>query len=189
MIAHLGHATLLANLGGQHILVDPWFPPASAADASPPPALIALPPLAGVFITHHHWDHVHSDTLLRLDKTIPVYIPRQDPGRALSPRTEELLRYLGFRAVQQLEHGAAIPVGDGGEVVATPFFGEDPTQIGYRGNCYVLRHGGAAALVHVDSGTDLDGHSMLDTGVAAALVAQFGALDRCSRRADKSVES
>ena len=188
-VTHLGHATLLANLGGEHVLVDPWFPPASAGEPNPPPAMTELPPLAGIFITHHHWDHVHPDTLLRLPKSVPVYLPRQDHARLLAPRTEELLRYVGFRDVRTLDHGASVALGDGGEIVAAPFFGEDPTRIGYSGNTYVMRHGRGAALVHVDSGTDGSGRSLVTTGAAAALVERYGPLDPvfATRRQERGV--
>lgn len=177
VVLHLGHATLLANLGGAYVLIDPWFPPASAGDASPPPAIAELPPLAGIFITHHHWDHVHVDTLLQLPKHVPIFVPAQDAGAVLRPRTEHLLAYLGFTQVTTLAPGDTIAVGDGGEVVAAPFYGEDPTRLRYRGCCYVLRHRGASALVHVDSATDVDGRSLSNTGDAAALVAKYGRLD------------
>ncbi len=177
VVAHLGHATLLANLGGAHVLVDPWFPPASAGDVQPPPAIAELPPLAGIFITHHHWDHVHVDTLLQLPKSVPIYVPAQQPAAIMRPRTEHLLAYLGFTQITTLAPGDAITVGDAGEVVAAPFYGEDPTRLRFRGCCYVLRHRGTSALVHVDSGTDVDGRSLANTGDAAALVAKYGPLD------------
>ncbi len=177
VVMHLGHATLLANLGDAHVLVDPWLPPASKGDSLPPLAIADLPPLAGIFITHHHWDHVHVDTLLQLPKHVPIYVPAQDASAALRPRTEQLLAYLGFTEIRTLAPGDAISVGDGGEVVAAPFYGEDPTRLRYRGCCYVLRHRGASALVHVDSSTDVDGRSLASTGDAAALVATYGPLD------------
>ena len=49
-IKHLGHATLLANLGGAFVLFDPWFIPGSASDGQQPPALCDLPELAGIFL-------------------------------------------------------------------------------------------------------------------------------------------
>ncbi|MBS1123315.1 MAG: uncharacterized protein H6Q90_5543 [Deltaproteobacteria bacterium] len=176
-VAHLGHATLLANLGGHHVLVDPWLPPASTGDVTPPVAPGELPPLAALFITHHHWDHVHPDTLLKLDKRTPIYVPAQDATRTLSPRTELLLRYLGFTSIHTLRHGEAISFGEAGEVVAAPFYGEDPTRLHFGGNCYLLRHAGKSALVHVDSSADLDGRSLVTTGDAAALVARYGPLE------------
>jgi hypothetical protein len=175
-LVHLGHATLLANLGGEHVLVDPFLPPASRLDTLLPPAPCELPPLAAILITHHHWDHVHLETLLKLDKRVPVFLPRQHEGALLRPRTERLLAYLGFADVRTLAHGESFEVGRGGRVLALPFFGEDPTRIGYVGSCYALCHGGRAALVHVDSGTDAAGRSLVTTGALAELVRELGPL-------------
>lgn len=177
-IAHLGHATLLANLGGRHVLVDPWFVPVSAADTSRRPvALAELPPIDAVLITHHHWDHVHLDTLLLLDKRVPLYIPRQSNQRALAPQTAAVLAYLGFEQVREIDRGETLELGDGGKIAAASFYGEDPTRLGYCGNTYVLVHRGAAALVHVDSGSDYRGRSLVSTGEMAELVDRYGPLD------------
>ena len=175
-IVHLGHAGLLANLGGAHVAIDPWLCPASAEDRQPPPGVGDLPPLAAIFLTHHHWDHLHVETLLQLDKSIPIYVPVQDPAAPLAPDLIRTLRYLGFATVIGLGHGETVRVGDGGSVTAAPFFGEDPTAIGYVGNTYVLTHGEASALVHVDSAVDRVGASLVSTGAAARLVERFGPL-------------
>jgi hypothetical protein len=176
-VTHLGHATLLANLGGRHVLVDPWLPPASASDgALRPPQPQQLPDLAGIFLTHHHWDHVHAETLLLLDKQTPVYLPVADRTRPVWPHTELLLRRLGFVDVRPLAHGERVEVGDGGSVEAALFTGEDPCRLGWVGNTYVLRHGDAAALVHVDASPDRDGVSTVSTGSVRALRARHGRL-------------
>ncbi|HVK73619.1 MAG TPA: MBL fold metallo-hydrolase [Kofleriaceae bacterium] len=175
-VVHLGHAGLLANLGGACVAIDPWLCPASADDAPPPPGVGDLPPLAGIFLTHHHWDHLNVETLLQLDKRVPIYVPVQDDARTIAPDSARLLRYLGFAEVIGLRHGQTVTVGEGGQVTAVPFYGEDPTAIGYVGNCYVLTHQGASALVHVDSAIDRDGRSLVSTGACHLLGEQFGAL-------------
>lgn len=167
-IMHLGHATLLANLGGEHVLVDPWLPAASEHDAIRPLAPAQLPSLAGIFLTHHHWDHVHPETLLKLSKKVPVFVPRQDSNRPLWPRTDVLLRHLGFDDVRLLAAGDAVSVGDGGRVVMLPFFGEDPSLTGFVGACWLLEHNHARALVHVDSGVDVEGRSLASSSALAA---------------------
>jgi hypothetical protein len=161
-VIHLGHATLLANLGGAHVLVDPWLPTPSAGDATRPWTTAELPPLAAILFTHHHWDHVNVDTLIRLDRAVPLYVPRQRDDALVKPQTVALLRYLGFRDVRELSAGDRIPLGANAEVIALPFYGEDPTRIDYRGLTYALRTGDAAALVHVDSGPDHAGRSLAD---------------------------
>jgi hypothetical protein len=175
-VMHLGHAGLLANLGGLHVAIDPWLPPAAAGDRPPPPGVGDLPPLAAIFLTHHHWDHLHVETLLQLDKRIPIHVPAQRRGRALPVQAERLLHYLGFVDIRAMAHGAEVEIGDGGRVIAAPFFGEDPTAIDYAGNCYLLVHQGGAGLVHVDSAVDRHGASLWSTGGLAALRERFGAL-------------
>ena len=175
-VMHLGHAGLLANLGGVHVAIDPWLPAAAATDSPPPPGIADLPPLAAIFLTHHHWDHLHVETLLQLDKRIPIYLPQQHARRPLAPQSDRLLRYLGFIDVRFLGHGGEVAFGDGGRVAAAPFHGEDPTAIDYGANCYVLAHGGASGLVHVDSATDRHGHSLWSSGALAGLRERFGAL-------------
>jgi hypothetical protein len=175
-VVHLGHAGLLANLGGVHVAIDPWLPAAASGDAPPPPGVGDLPALEAIFLTHHHWDHLNVETLLQLDKRLPIYLPAQARGRMLSPQSDRLLRYLGFTDVRLLAHGDEVELGDGGRVVAAPFFGEDPTAIDYAGNCYLLAHAGRAALVHVDSAIDRHGASLWSTGGVAALRARFGPL-------------
>lgn len=175
-IAHLGHATLLANLDGEYVLIDPWLPPASRDDRAAPLAVSALPKLAAVLISHHHFDHLHPETLLRLDKAIPIYVPAQPADGPLLARSGELLRHLGFADVRELVPDATIELGARGRITAVPFYGEDPTRLGYRGLCYVLHHRERAALVHVDSSTDKEGRSLSSTGAAAELVRRFGPL-------------
>ncbi|MFN0246631.1 MAG: MBL fold metallo-hydrolase [Kofleriaceae bacterium] len=172
-VIHLGHATLLANLDGAHVLVDPWLPTPSAGDTTRPWTTAELPPIAAVLMTHHHWDHVNVDTLIRLDRAVPLYVPRQREDAVVRPQTVALLQYLGFRDVRELVAGDRIPLGANAEVIALPFYGEDPTRIAYRGLTYALRTGDAAALVHVDSGADYAGRSLADDPMLSSLGLQL----------------
>ncbi len=179
-VVHLGHATLLANLGGAHVLVDPWFPGASRGDDPAPLPVSRLPELAGIFFTHHHWDHVNLQTLLKLEKRTPVYLPKQvvgDPSRPLVPKTAAWLRSLGFSDVRELGRGMGVDVGEGGRVEAASFTGEDPTNVRWIGNTWVLVHDGKAAWVHVDSGPDRRGDDTVSNGTAAELRDKYGAID------------
>jgi hypothetical protein len=73
--------------------------------------------------------------------------------------------------------------------VAAPFYGEDPTCLGYSGNCYVLCQDEHAALVHVDSGTDRQGRNLATTGAARRLAGKYGPLSPifATRRQEKGL--
>lgn len=188
-VLFVGHATLYANLGGAHVLVDPWLPPGSATDAVLPPAVADLPAVDAVFFTHHHWDHVNVETLLRLDKRVPVYVPapRSAP---LVPKLERFLRAFGFADVRSLATGAEVALGEGGRVVACPFYGEDPMRLGFAGATYALVHDGRAAFVHVDSATDALGGSLVGDGTLDRLRERFGAISPvfATRRQERTAQ-
>ncbi len=70
----VGHATVLIQLAGTNLLVDPmwserasplsWAGPKRVND--PGVAFTDLPPIDAVLITHNHYDHLDRATLRRL---------------------------------------------------------------------------------------------------------------------------
>ncbi|ASK33296.1 hydrolase [Alcanivorax sp. N3-2A] len=70
----LGHSTVLLKLNGRYWLTDPVFserasPVQWAGPArfhKPPIDLDALPPIAGVILSHNHYDHLDRDAVRRL---------------------------------------------------------------------------------------------------------------------------
>ena len=114
----LGHASVLAECGGEGILVDPLFDdhfaggvlrfhPARALDVA---ALVGRTTL--LVVTHEHMDHFHPPTLQRFPRDLPVVVPAH---AALA----DAVREMGFRRVVTLapwEHHAAAGV----TLVATP---------------------------------------------------------------------
>jgi L-ascorbate metabolism protein UlaG (beta-lactamase superfamily) len=102
----IGHASFLATLGGASVLIDPVF--ASHAGllygryAPPGLALADLPPLAGVLVSHNHYDHFDSAAICRLPPNVPTVVP-VGMGRAV--------RRLSRRTVVELDWWQAVPLG------------------------------------------------------------------------------
>lgn len=83
-ITWLGHSTLIVEIAGKRILIDPvWgdyvapLPLKNAKRFIPPPLPFEeLPPLDAVVISHDHYDHLDFPTIVRLAKTdVPFYVP------------------------------------------------------------------------------------------------------------------
>lgn len=77
----LGHSTILLNLGGKVILIDPVFS-SSASPVSflvkrfqaPALAMEELPAIDFVLISHDHYDHLDRDSIVFLGKTQATFI-------------------------------------------------------------------------------------------------------------------
>jgi L-ascorbate metabolism protein UlaG (beta-lactamase superfamily) len=93
-----GHATVLVELDGHRVLVDPvWADRASPSPRvgprrfhAPPATLASLPPLDVVLLTHDHYDHLDMDA-------VRVLAARPGPGR-LGQRTTCFVTALGVGA-------------------------------------------------------------------------------------------
>ncbi|MEM6288966.1 MAG: MBL fold metallo-hydrolase [Bacteroidota bacterium] len=78
-VTWLGHSTLLVEIEGVRVLVDPiWGERASPSPwfgaprfAPPPLALADLPPLDAVAISHDHYDHLDLPTVRALAASVP----------------------------------------------------------------------------------------------------------------------
>ncbi len=78
----LGHSTLLLKLRGRFWLTDPVFAERASPFRNmgpkrfhaPPIALADLPPLAGVILSHDHYDHLDRDTVLALAARAEVFL-------------------------------------------------------------------------------------------------------------------
>lgn len=81
VITWIGHATFLIQLAGKNILTDPVFSHVSPLFQRLTPAGISihsLPPIDYVLLSHNHWDHMDTNSLLQLKKHYPtsaIYVP------------------------------------------------------------------------------------------------------------------
>jgi L-ascorbate metabolism protein UlaG (beta-lactamase superfamily) len=83
-ITWFGHSSLLLELEGRRLLIDPvWGERCSPSSFSgpkrfhaPPMPLEALPPLDAVLISHDHYDHLDYPTVMALKaRAVPFYVP------------------------------------------------------------------------------------------------------------------
>lgn len=120
-ITWVGHSTLLAQLGGLNVLVDPiWGERASPWRSLGPrrliPAAVAmteLPPIDIVLLSHNHYDHLDAYTVRALARAHPE-------ARWVVPlRLAKLLHSLGVPDVTELDWWNDAHIG-GATVVCTP---------------------------------------------------------------------
>ncbi len=107
--AWLGHATLLINFYGVHILTDPVFSPRVGFNLgrgtlgpkryyAPALQLTRLPPIDLLLLSHAHMDHLDLPSLAKFKRTHPIVTARE---------TADLVRPLGFARVTELGWGDA----------------------------------------------------------------------------------
>lgn len=91
------HSCALVDIGGATVLTDPWFSEKPTYHPGEPVACAPgqLPPLAGVFISHGHYDHCDLAALTGYpDKSVPFAVKR---GLAAK------VRAAGFANVTELD--------------------------------------------------------------------------------------
>ena len=87
----LGHSSLLVEIDGTTLLIDPvfskrasfvqWFGPERFF--APPLRIADLPPLDAVLLTHDHYDHLDSDAVRQLRDRTPLFVCSEGVGRHL----------------------------------------------------------------------------------------------------------
>ena len=81
-ITWLGHSTLLVEIDGYRVLVDPVWTDRTSPFVTlgpkrfhaPPLLLDDLPPLDAVLISHDHYDHLDHETITALGDRVPRYL-------------------------------------------------------------------------------------------------------------------
>ena len=112
----LGHATLLVEMDGCTVLMDPVFqdPFEDGAVAACPAREVfvdKLPKLDKIIISHSHLDHFDIPSLAQLPRDCEVLCPED-------PVIPYVLGKLGFEKVRMIEAGASIQLG-AGEMLTT----------------------------------------------------------------------
>jgi L-ascorbate metabolism protein UlaG (beta-lactamase superfamily) len=137
-VTRIAHASVILEMGGTRVLVDPWFHGGFVVRQREPLGLTpdTLPRFAAVLLTHRHGDHFDERALRDLAVTVPRAIARPD--------LHERLVALGVRQVTDLGWWEGTEV-DGIAVTAVPARHNVPE------NGYVLERGGTAVYVAGDT--------------------------------------
>ena len=96
-LTRVTHSCVLIDFGGVTLLTDPWFSEKFGYYRSEPLgiALEDLPPLAGVLVSHGHYDHYDMEAFKAYrDKTVPFVVKRGIGGAA---------RKAGFQQISELD--------------------------------------------------------------------------------------
>jgi L-ascorbate metabolism protein UlaG (beta-lactamase superfamily) len=96
-VTRVVHASVLLDFAGAAILTDPWFSQRPGYYWGEPLgiALADLPRLAGVAVSHDHYDHYDMAAFAAYpDKAVPIVVKRGTGDKA---------RAVGFRTVAELE--------------------------------------------------------------------------------------
>ncbi|MFC9434579.1 MBL fold metallo-hydrolase [Nocardia sp. NPDC057030] len=113
-VTRIVHASVLLDFGGAKILTDPWFSERPFYHQGEPRSIAAaaeLPELAGIAISHAHYDHCDLNALRAYpDKNVPFAVVR---GLA------KAVHAAGFRNVTELDPWQRTQLGPV-EVTATP---------------------------------------------------------------------
>ncbi len=112
-ITRITHACALIDFGGATILTDPWFSEKPTYHPGEPIALQPpeLPPLAGVIISHGHYDHCDLSAFSAYpDKSVPFAVRRGVAAK---------VRAAGFSNVTELDPWQTTRLG-GVAVTAAP---------------------------------------------------------------------
>lgn len=104
-VMYIGHATLLVEIANCRVMTDPNFDLQLGRilrRVSPPGiALVDLPPLDAILLTHAHADHLSFTTLDALPESVPLYAP---------PPVARWLQKLGYSQARAFAPGEEISI-------------------------------------------------------------------------------
>ncbi len=122
----LGHASLIVEAGKTRVITDPLFFGPGERTLDPCPKRVVhvgeLGAIDGVVISHRHLDHFDAESLERLDRRLPMFMPRDEELAAKA-------RAKGFTRVTQLAPWDEVAIGDLALMV-TPSHRNDVAEMG-----------------------------------------------------------
>lgn len=156
-VTWLGHAGILYEAHGRRILIDPpGFPRSEPTRyAVRPFDLRDLGDLDAVLITHGDTDHLDPTALVRIPRTTPIVIPRDDVPQPFHVDLRRVLELLGFERVITVATWERVPLGDV-TVIAAPYIGEDWGLGGLPCRTYAITGPDLTIYANADSITDDD---------------------------------
>ena len=117
----LSHSSLLVQSARSAVLIDPMIWQAMGNAQRTFDVLRTTP--GAICCSHSHWDHCHFQTLLWIDKDVPILIPEAHEPSMLNPPMAPALRALGFTDVREVKAWEPVQIEDI-EIIAVPFHGE-----------------------------------------------------------------
>lgn len=137
-VTRVVHGSVILDLRGTRVVVDPWFHPGFIVRQAEPLGLTpdALPDAAAVLVTHRHRDHFDPKALRALATRIPQVIAPHD--------LHGQLEGLGFKTITDLDWWEKTSVGD---VVVTAV----PAPHAVPENGYVLERGDTSVYLAGDT--------------------------------------
>ncbi|HEV7989461.1 MAG TPA: MBL fold metallo-hydrolase [Candidatus Binataceae bacterium] len=144
----LSHSSLLVQSERSAVLIDPvvWQAMGHAQRTFD----ILRTPLGAICCSHSHWDHCHFQTLLWLDKDVPILIPQVREPSVLNPPMADAVRRLGFTDVREVKEWVPVRIDDI-EIIPIPFRGEqDELDFEMDHYTYVVRTAGLSLYGGVD---------------------------------------
>jgi L-ascorbate metabolism protein UlaG (beta-lactamase superfamily) len=148
----MSHSSVLVRGREASVLIDPAFLPTTEYLSAPGrrPFEIASHASA-VLVSHHHWDHLSFQTMLRVPRDTKMIVPRARRPTLSNPPLAAYLRAFGFCDVVEVGDWDELRIGDI-EVTFAPFFGE-PFGLDSRFDAftYVVRSGGTTIYGSLDA--------------------------------------
>jgi L-ascorbate metabolism protein UlaG (beta-lactamase superfamily) len=166
-ITWVGHATVLAELGGARLLTDPVLRSRIGPLRRRGPAPVAgiARDLDALLVSHLHHDHADLPSLRRLDRDVPALV---------APGAGRFLARLGFGAVTELAPGESARVG-AVTVTATEAVHPAGGRLERRSGAIGFLLEGGGSRVYFAGDTDIfDGMADLGPGLDLALLPVWG---------------